>query len=156
MTPSDFIGTVVMVGSVLLIIVAIIWLPILRRRELAQIAEQKKKPIFVELQGSIQKNQDGSDRSESVGGLSTEMELALKRQSTSGDEMDVGVVTKEGHLLGLLPAEVGRELSKELAAGRKLDVKIDLLTGGTEQNPDYYIKLVLKRRTQEKRKRKRR
>lgn len=154
MNPGDFIGTVVMVGSVALVLVAIVWLPILRRRELAQITEEKRKPIFVELLGSIKNNAEGIERTEMIEDLSAETELVLKRtKNSNSEEAGVGVFTAQGHSLGLLPTAIGRDLAKELAAGRKIDVKVDLLTGGTERNPDYYIKLVLKRQPQGKRKR---
>lgn len=148
MNPVDFIGDVVLVGSVALTVVAVVWLPILRRRELAQIAEQKAKPIFVEVQGSSQFNADGSARSEAVYDLSSDTELVLKRKSVpDSEEADVEVFNARGQSLGILPAEPGRVLAKELAAGNKIDAKIDLVSGGTEKQPDYYLKLVLKRQS---------
>ena len=150
MNPSDLVGNLVLVGSVVLTAVAVVWLPILRRRELAQIAEQKAKPIFVEVHGSSQFNADGSARSEAVYDLSSETELVLKQKiSTDSDEADVEVFNAQGQSLGLLPAEPGRELAAELGAGKLIDAKIDLITGGTEQEPDYYIKLVLRRRSEQ-------
>ncbi|MCI0668606.1 MAG: hypothetical protein L0Y43_11200 [Methylococcaceae bacterium] len=148
MNPSDFIGNVVLVGSVILTAVAVIWLPLLRRRELAQIAEQKGKAIFVELHGSSRFDADGVARSEAVHGLCPELELVLKRKVIPGsEEADVEVFTLQGQSLGRLPASPGRDLAKEMAAGTKIDAKIDLVSGGTEQEPDYYIKLVLKRQS---------
>ena len=150
MTPNDFAGNVVLVGSVVLTVVTVIWLPILRRRELAQIAEQKGKPIFVELHGSSQFNADGSARSEAVYDLSPETELVLKRiVDSESDDADVEVFNLQGQSLGRLPAVPGRELAAELGAGKVIDAKIDLVTGGTTKNPDYYIKLVLKRRSEQ-------
>ncbi|MGH8548017.1 MAG: hypothetical protein ACRERU_05355 [Methylococcales bacterium] len=148
MNPLDFTGNVVLVGSVILIAVAVIWLPILRRRELSQINELKSKPIFVELHGSCQFNPDGTARSEAIHDLSPETKLVLKIKGIpASEEADVEVRTAEGHSLGVLPGIPGRELAQELAAGRKIDAKIDLVSGGTEPAPDYYIKLVLKRQS---------
>jgi hypothetical protein len=138
--PIDFIGDLVLVGSVILTAVAVIWLPMLRRRELARVAEQKSKLIFVELHGSCRFNPDGTARSET--------EFVLKRKTRPDrEEADLEAFTVDGQSLGLLPALPGRELAKELASGRKIDVKIDLVSGATEQEPDYYIKLVLKRQS---------
>ncbi|MGH8477682.1 MAG: hypothetical protein ACRERS_06305 [Methylococcales bacterium] len=148
MNPNDLIGNVVLVGSVILMAVAVIWLPIVRRRELAQIAEKKGKPIFVELHGSSQFNADGTARSEAVNDLAPETELVLKRKVIPDSEVaDVEVFTAQGHSLGFLPANPGRELAKELAAGKQIEAKIDLVSGGTERNPDYYIKVILKRQS---------
>jgi hypothetical protein len=148
MNPSDLIGTLVFTASVILTVVAVIWLPILRRRELAQIAEQKSRPIFIEVRGSTQFNADGSARSEAINDLSPATELILKRKPIPGsDEGETEVYTMGGQSLGVLPAVPGRELAKEIAADKIIDVKIDLLSGGTDKQPDYYIKLVLKRRT---------
>lgn len=146
MNPSDFVGNVVLVCSIVLAVIAVIWLPILRRRELAQIADQKGKPVFVELRGSTQFNSDGTARSEAIQDLSTETMLVLKRKEIpDSDEADVEVFTAEGQSLGLLPMVPGRQLAKELAAGKKVAAKIDLVSGGTEHESDYYVKLVLKR-----------
>ncbi len=148
MNPSDLIGTLVLAGSVILTVVTVIWLPILRRRELAQIAEQKSRPIFVELHGSSQFNADGSARSEAINDLSSETKLALKRKPIpDSDEGETEVYTIGGQSLGVLPAVPGRELAREIAADKKIDVKIDLISGGTDQRPDYYIKLVVKRQS---------
>ncbi|MCI0655205.1 MAG: hypothetical protein L0Y39_12110 [Methylococcaceae bacterium] len=148
MNPNDLIGNLVLVGSVILTAIVVIWLPILRRRELAQVAERKGKPIFVELHGSSQFNADGTARSEAVHDLTHETQLVLKRKIIpQSEEANVEVFTAQDHSLGLLPETIGRELAKELAAGKKIEVKIDLVTGGTEQHPDYYIKLVLRRQS---------
>lgn len=148
MTPNDLIGNIVLFGSIILTAVAVIWLPMVRRKELAQLAEQKSKAIFAELHGSSQFNADGTARSEAVRDLAPEMQLILKRKAIPDSEAaEVEVCTAEGHSLGFLPSHIGRELEKELAAGRKIDAKIDMVSGGTERNPDYYIKIVLKRQS---------
>ena len=146
MNPIDLMGNIVLVGSVVLGIVGLIWLPILRRRELAQIDAQKSKPIFVELHGSTQFNPDGSARSEAISDLSADTRLTLKTKTLpDSEEIDAEVFTSDHHSLGVLPAAPGREIAKELAAGKQIEIKIDLLSGGSEQEPDYYMKLVLKR-----------
>ncbi|MGR9106952.1 MAG: hypothetical protein ACU843_08490 [Gammaproteobacteria bacterium] len=150
MNPNDLIGDIVLVGSIILTVVAVIWLPIIRRKELQQIAEQKSKPIFVELQGSSQFNPDGSARSEAIQDLSSKTTIVLKLKTIPGSsEADVEVFTAQGQSLGVLPAAPGRELARELIADKKIEAKIDLVSGGTEQNPDYYLKLVLRRQSQQ-------
>jgi hypothetical protein len=147
MNPGDFIGNVVLIGSVILVVVAVVWLPILRRRELAQIAEEKGKPIFVELYGSTHFNADGTARSDAILDLSSNTNISLKlRKIPDSEEADVEVFTASGQSLGTLPAIPGRELAKEIAADKRIEAKIDLISGGTEREPDYYIKLVLKRK----------
>ncbi|MGH8498900.1 MAG: hypothetical protein ACRERV_08865, partial [Methylococcales bacterium] len=98
--------------------------------------------------GSSQFNSDGTARSEAVHDLTHETQLVLKsKRIPESEEGDVEVFTAQGHSLGLLPETIGRELAKELAAGKKIEVKIDLVSGGTERHPDYYIKLVLRRQS---------
>lgn len=154
MNAIDFMGSIVLVGTVIFAVVGLIWLPILRRRELAQIAELKSKPIFIELRGSSQFNPDGSARSQTIAELSTNTPLKLKTKPLpDSDEIDTEVFTADNQSLGVLSAMPGREIARELAAGKHIDAKIDLISGGTEQEPDYYVKLVLRRTSPETRRR---
>jgi hypothetical protein len=149
MSASDFAGNVVLVGTIAFLLIGVIWLPYVRRKEMAAMAEQKSRSIFTEIRGSITENPDGSPRGTAIMGLTTDTALQLQveesgNQTPSGS---VNVLTTDGDVLGQLSSDLSQELGSDIGAGKKIDARIDILTGGTAENPDFYIKLVLKRAT---------
>ena len=152
MSASDFAGNVVLFGTIAFILIGVIWLPYVRRKEMATMAEKNRKPIFTEIRGSISENPDGSPRSTPISGLTADTVLHLQVQESEENNTaffyaSVNVLTADGEILGQLPSDISRDLGSEIGAGKKFDAKIDILTGGTEENPDFYIKLVLKKVT---------
>ena len=54
MDPDNFVGTMVLVFSLIFAFFGLVYLPHLRRKELKEIREQKLKPIRLQIQGSSQ------------------------------------------------------------------------------------------------------
>lgn len=148
MSASDFAGNVVLFATIAFLLIGVIWLPYVRRKEMAAMTERNRKPIFTEIRGSITENSDGSPRNTAISGLAADTALQLQIQEseekTAFSYARVNVLTADGEILGQLPSDVARELGSEIGAGKNIDAKIDILTGGTADNPDFYIKLVLK------------
>jgi hypothetical protein len=151
MSASDFAGNVVFFGTMTVMLIGMFWLPYVRRKEMAAMAEQNRKPNFTEIRGSITENPDGSPRSTPISGLTAGTVLQLQLQEsenkTAFSYASVNVLTVDGEILGQLPSDISREFGSDIGSGKNFDVKIDILTGGTEKNPDFYIKLVLKKAT---------
>lgn len=144
MQPEDFIGLVVLVGSVALTIFGVIWLPILRRRELREIEEARKQPISTEISGSILLDADHNERATPIQGLNLNSAIELKRIVEENAEA-VAVVMDDGAVLGVLPAEIGSDLAPEIAARNQINAKIKSLSGGNKADPEYRMTLELTR-----------
>jgi len=134
-----------MVGSVGLVIFAVIWLPILRRRELKEISEARSQPIHVNVSGSLLLNEDGSQREIPIPELSVNTKIRLKKILGQDEISRVTVVNEDAQILGYLPDDIGSELELELAANNTVGAKIEAVNGGVDGDPEYDLKCVLER-----------